>query len=59
MQVRARPPPRLLGGAPQQFREHVVAFREVPVSRMALIRMAGLARVVAIISRMRRGLSAG
>jgi hypothetical protein len=56
MKVRAGPPPRLLGGAPQQIRKQIVAFCEVPVSRMTLVRVPALARVFAIVARMRRRL---
>ena len=56
VQVRARPAPRLLGGAPQELGEHVVALGEVPVSAVSLVRMAALARIVAIISSVRRRL---
>ena len=50
MQVRARPASRLLGAAAQQFREKVVALREVSVSSLALVRMAALGGVIAIIA---------
>ena len=56
MQVRAQSAPRLLGGAPQELGEHVVALGEVPVSAVSLVRMAALARIVAIISSARRRL---
>ena len=50
MQVRARPTPSLLGAAAQQFRDQIVALREVPVSFLAPVRMAALGGVVAIIA---------
>ncbi len=56
MQVRARPAPRLFGGATQELGEHVVALGEVAVGRMALVGMAALAGVVAIVARVRRRL---
>ena len=52
-QIRARPPPRLLGAAPQEFGDEIVGFREVGEAGLALVRMPGAARVVPIISRVR------
>ena len=54
MQVRARSAPRLLGAAAQELRKQIVALREVPVSRLALIRMAALGGVIAIVAGVRR-----
>ena len=56
VQVGARPPPRLFGGAAQKLGEHVVALREIAVSAVTLVGMAGFARVVAIVAGVRRRL---
>src|SRR5260370_25876982 len=54
MQVRARRAPRLLGAAPQQFRDQIVCLGKVGVAGLALVGMGrGLAGVVPIISWMR------